>query len=119
MGEAMKKMDAHIRRLQVWFLSPDKAFEMKAVYYLLCLALAPMAYFAIDASAAGYGFEDSYVKLPVMGMLLVVAVLMVYFCTHFIIFKINLAEQRKREKKKRNAPPAPQEPQPEDANDKD
>jgi antibiotic biosynthesis monooxygenase (ABM) superfamily enzyme len=93
MDNAMKHLNAFIRLLQVWFVSADKAFERKKAYTSLCVTVAALALLSFE-----FVPKTTLNNLLLLAMSLVASFLVILFITHFIIFKITQAQQRKDEK---------------------
>jgi len=92
----MKHLHALTKRIQIWFVSADKAYKRKTVYYFLCLA--PVVLVVLSFELGPYDFESATFIVLLSAVLLDVSILMILFITHFIIFKITQAQQSKKEK---------------------
>jgi len=73
------------------------------MYALFLAALAGLAYLYADYAGFEDDLDDPVTKTLLIAMLLVASILAILFCTHFIIYKVTKAKQRKREKKIHNA----------------
>jgi hypothetical protein len=103
MGEAMKYLRACAKQLQLWFVSKEGLsvrWGMYGVFVFAFLALVYISYqFGIDVHIDNL---ESWPFFVVGIFLFIVAILVLYACTHFIVFTVTLiialARQRKRKK---------------------
>ena len=103
-GEVMKKLRAYAKRMRFWFISEDKVMNRRFAYSFLILIPFGLVLLSFELT---YGRLDEPLFIAILiAILLDIVFLVMLFITHFIVFRVNLAKQKKRGERQQAEAPA-------------